>query len=458
MKKMLVLLASALLASAALAQSDTAADGEYVRKGWSLGVLPCLSYDSDYGFQFGVLGNVYYFGDGSTYPDYLHNTYFEASSTSKHSDCFRVSYDSKALVPNHRLSVDLSYLTDAMCDFYGFDGYASTYNPLRADVSSSDYKTRAFYKYHRDMLRFSADLQGTIAKPWHWNVGAGLQYFKVGSVDVERMNRYGSAADNPLPAGVNTLLDNYVRLGYISVDEARGGLTPYLHGGLSYDTRNREQNPQKGVYADAFLTYNLGVGGLRDFSSLQFNAAWRHYITLVPKYLTFAYRLGTQLNLAGRTPFYQNSIMNQTFFMSNVVFDGVGGGSNVRGLLRSRVLAPGVAYANFEFRWQIAQFKIKKEMFYLGLNPFMDAGMVVQPYGNVISAASDQAVSQILSGAEASPMMQYADVYRPHLTSGLGLKIAMNDNFILSIDWAAALDRQDNDGLFNLYVKMSYLF
>jgi hypothetical protein len=38
------------------------------------------------------------------------------------------------------------------------------------------------------------------------------------------------------------------------------------------------------------------------------------------------------------------------------------------------------------------------------------------------------------------------------------MKIAMNENFILSVDWAVPLNKQDNAGMANIYVKMGYLF
>lgn len=50
------------------------------------------------------------------------------------------------------------------------------------------------------------------------------------------------------------------------------------------------------------------------------------------------------------------------------------------------------------------------------------------------------------------------DIYRPHMTFGVGLKIGMNENFVLSADWGMPIDRQDNNKLANFYVKMGYLF
>ena len=421
---------------------------KHVRTGWNFGVLPSVAFDADLGFQYGALTNIYYFGDGSTYPEYLHSFYAEAAYTTKHFGIFRTSYDSKYLIPNHRLSVDLTYLPDQMCDFYGFNGYQSEYNNAYSNQDDAAYITRAYYKYRRDLFRFSADLQGEIKKPWYWNVGIGLLHFGVGSVDVDRLNKFTKNEDKMLPDTV-TLFDQYVSYGYISQNEATGGAHPYLHGGITYDTRDRLQNPTRGIHADAFLTYYVGLGSMSNYNNVKFNASWRQYVTLVPKRLTFAYRVGTQLNVAGDCPFYLNTYLNQ-LYMQRVVYEGLGGANSVRGIMRNRILAPGVAFANIELRTQLFSFKVKKNMFYVGLNPFVDAGMVVQPYDNVVS-----------NPHTTNPNVGYWDtsrIYEPHLSGGCGLKLAMNDNFVLSIDWATAFDKQDNGKVSNLYIKMGYMF
>ena len=42
--------------------------GNKIKTGWNFGILPSIAYDADYGFQGGILTNVYYYGDGSQYP------------------------------------------------------------------------------------------------------------------------------------------------------------------------------------------------------------------------------------------------------------------------------------------------------------------------------------------------------------------------------------------------------
>ncbi|MBP5548347.1 MAG: BamA/TamA family outer membrane protein [Bacteroidales bacterium] len=448
MKKIIFFSAALVIFFGASAQDSS----RHVRTGWNFGVLPSVAFDADLGFQYGALTNIYYYGDGSTYPEYLHSIYAEAAYTTKHFGIFRTSYDSKYLIPNHRLSVDLTYLPDQMCDFYGYNGYQSEYNNSYSNQDDAAYITRAYYKYRRDLFRFSADLQGEIKRPWYWNVGLGLLHFDVGSVDVDRLNKFTKDEEKMLPDTV-TLFDYYVNYGYIRPSEANGGTHPYLHGGITYDTRDRLQNPTRGIHADAFLTYYVGLGSMSDYNNLKFNASWRQYIPLVPKRLTFAYRVGTQLNLAGDCPFYLNTYLNQ-LYMQRVVYEGLGGANSVRGIMRNRILAPGVAFANVELRTQLFSFKVGKNMFYVGLNPFVDAGMVVQPYRTV---SHNPHIGAPVTDDETN--IDFVNsLYNPHLSGGCGLKLAMNDNFVLSVDWATAFDKQDNGKFSNLYIKMGYMF
>ena len=456
MKKTATILALLLLASHSavlLAQEN------HVKTGWTFGILPSVAFDADLGFQYGALTNVYYYGDGSTYPEYLHSIYAEAAYTTKHFGIFRLSYDSKYLSPNHRLSVDVSYLPDMLCDFYGFNGYESHINAGYIDQKSPDYISRAYYKYRRDLFRFSADLTGEISKPWYWNGGLGVLYFGVGSTDIARLNSFTKNEEDKLPDTVS-LYQQYCHLGYISEAEAKGGAFPYIHGGITYDTRNRLTNPSSGIHADAFITGFVDLGEAREFHNIKLNANFRHYLTLWPDRLILAYRLGTQLTLAGDSPFYLNTYLNQLYYQ-RAAYEGLGGASSVRGMMRNRVLAPGVAFANIELRTHLFGFTIGKNYFSVGINPFVDAGMVVQPYEKVVADPENVVLRRV--DGDPSPAIDpscYDDsrLYAPHFTGGCGLKLAMNTNFVLSVDWATSFDKQDNPKVSNLYIKMGYMF
>ena len=450
MKRIFSTIISILFITNLMAQNNSASN---IRTGWTFGVLPSVAFDADLGFQYGALTNVYYFGDGAIYPEYYHSFYAEAAYTTKKYGLFRLSYDSKYLIPNHRLSVDLTYLPDAMCDFLGFNGYQSRYNHAWTQQNDANYVSRGYYKMQRDLFRFSADLQGNLSGHLYWNGGIGILSYSVNRINLDRLNR-GSDDEDKIP-DIETLYDKYVRWGLISESEKNGGSHPYLHAGLTYDTRDRQQNPQKGFHADAFLTYTAGLGELSDYQNLKFNASWRHYVTLIPHRLTLAYRLGTQLNVAGKSPFYINTYLNQ-LYMQRVIYEGLGGANSVRGILRNRILADGVVFANVELRAQLFSFKIGKENFYIGINPFIDGGMVAQEREIETSNITPSELVANFDTEEDGISLKHDQ--KPHLSGGCGLKVAMNDNFVLSVDWATAFDKQDNGKISNLYIKMGYMF
>jgi outer membrane protein assembly factor BamA len=356
------------------------------------------------------------------------------------------------------LSVDITYLPDAFSDFYGFNGYQSIYNPSWTDDESADYVSRAFYKMKRDLFRTAADLQGNISGNWYWNVGAGVLGYRIGDVDLDMLND-GKDLEEQLP-DTTGLYGKYVLWGIIDPNEANGGWHPYLRGGLTYDTRNQQQNPSKGIYTDAFLTYTAAFADMKEYNNLKLNFNFRHYLPITDN-ISFAYRVGTQLNLLGKSPFYLNSYMN-TMFIQRVIYEGLGGGNSLRGIVRNRILSNGFAFANLELRLKLWKFKIGKENFYVGINPLFDAGMVLQPY----DLDRDEIVDNIEKNDPSfnlNNLDEYFDfdeslIYKPHLSAGIGLKVAMNENFILSVDWATPLNKADNGKMSNLYIKIGYMF
>ena len=467
--------------------------GRKIKTGWNFGVLPSVAFDADLGFQGGALTNIYYYGDGSQYPEYIHSIYAEAAYTTKNYGIFRVNYDSKYLIPKHRLTLDATYQPDAMCDFYGFNGYQSVYNqdfhkwkkdPNKMNVA--DYQSRAFYKYKRDLFRFTADIEGTIWKNIKWNAGVGVLGYMIGECDIDMLNgkhKYelgddgkptDSKAMNPAIEG---LYEKYVNWGLIKTAETKGGWHPYVRLGLTYDSRDQRTCPTKGIYADAFFTYTAAFGeqAAAGYNHLQFNFNFRHYVPVYRDRVTFAYRIGTQNNIAGQSPFYMNTYLN-TLFIQRVMYEGLGGANSLRGIMRNRILANGFAYANVELRCKVAKFDIGRQHFYIGLAPFFDLGVITQPYEldeealNRAYAADTDPLKLPLSSyfatvkncwSETGTTTEDIDLtktYFPHMAAGLGLKAAMNENFVLSVDWAMALDKQDNAKWANFYIKMGYLF
>ena len=468
--------------------------GRKIKTGWNFGILPSVAYDADYGFQGGVLTNVYYYGDGSQYPEYIHSLYFEAAYTTKHHGIFRFNYDSKYLIPGYRLTLDATYLPDAMCDFYGFNGYDTRYHhewvnwskkPEKMDVAN--YRSRVFYKYKRDLIRVAGDIEGTIYKDLKWNAGLGVLGYLIDDCDINMLNgknEYDPTLDHQKALNPNEplLYDKYKQWGLIGADEAKGGWHPYARVGITYDTRDKRQGPNKGIYTDAFFTYSAafnaayGNQATAGYNHLQFNFTFRHYI---PCYydknginrITFAYRIGTQNLIAGRSPFYMNNYLN-SLFIQRVYYEGLGGGNSVRGMMANRILANGFAYANVEFRFRVVNFDIGRQHFYIGLNPFFDLGVITQPYDlnelverHTNGQYQDLLASMTACGDDYDTYFDTKDknAWWPHMCAGIGLKVGMNENFVLSADWGipvnqAPYNKQDNAKWANFYVKMGYLF
>ena len=109
----------------------------------------------------------------------------------------------------------------------------------------------------------------------------------------------------------------------------------------------------------------------------------------------------------------------------------------------------------------------RRQHFYIGLAPFFDLGLITQPYkldSQVVKtayAADKDPLKKELSEyfvLDAEGNIDQSKVYLPHMAAGVGLKVAMNENFVLSVDWAMSLNEQDNAKWANFYIKMGYLF
>lgn len=464
MRKILIFAITFAFAISAMAETEKK-DTSKVKTGWNFGILPSIAYDADLGFQFGALSNIYYYGDGSQYPEYIHSFYVEAAYTTKRYGLFRFFYDSKYLIPDHRLTVDVSYLPDAMCDFYGYNGYPTLYHMgwHNAKKDSTEYLSRAFYKYKRDLLRVAADIEGTISGDWKWNSGLGVLGYMIDECDIAMLNGKRQPSDQKyLDPSVQGLYELYRNWGIIKPDEANGGWHPYVRGGITFDSRDKRSNPSRGIYADAFFTYSAAFGNQTEYNNLKFNFNFRHYVPIYKDRVTLAYRIGTQNTIAGESPFYMNTYLN-TLFIQRVLYEGLGGGNSLRGIMRNRILANGFAYANVELRTKIVTFDIGKQHFYIGLNPFFDLGVVTQPYKLDETEVRTAITAYNVATGRTDKYEDYfnlsrKETYMPHSAAGIGLKVAMNENFILSVDWATALNKQDNGKMMNFYVKMGYLF
>lgn len=449
MKKTLLLSLFFVITLGLAAQEDLDVE-EVTKDGWNFGALPTITYDTDLGFQYGALVDLYNYGDGSRYPKYNHKLYFEVSRFTKGSGINRFYYDSDRLIPGLQTTLDISYLSDQAYDFFGYNGYDAVVNFDWMDDEEPAYKTRMFYKYDRKMFRFKVDLVGKLSgDKLKWTAGFNMLNFKIAKVDIDKLNKGKDEADK-LPTHVEQpgLYQKYQEWGIITEEEANGGFIPALKAGLVYDSRDNKPNPMKGIWTEAVVEGAPEfLGAESSFAKL--SLTHRQYFTIVKDDLSFAYRLNYQTGIAGYTPFYyQTQVVVSE--LKGATAEGLGGGSNLRGVKRNRVIGDGYFLGNIEARWKFVRFKFINNNFYLGLNGFVDFGQVTKRMKGVENVSDD-----LLSSAAAKDYYD-PDAEKLHVSYGAGLRIAMNTNFIIKVDYGMAAD--ERDGKSGMYIGLNYLF
>jgi hypothetical protein len=427
-----------------------------VKSGWNLGPLPTISFDSDLGFQYGALLNLFNYGKGDIYPKYYHSLYFEVSHYTKGSGIFRFMYDSEHLIPGIRYTTDLSYLPDEALDFYGFNGYDAVVNKswMDKDVNQGvDYKSRMFYRLQRKYFRFKNDFTGKLSgDKFLWSAGFSIQNFNISSVNINKLTK----RSDPLQpvSEMPGLYELYKYWGILSPEEANGGMINTVKAGLTYDSRDNRPNPMKGIWTEAGIeTSQKFLGSEATFG--KFYLTHRQYFTIIPRDLGLAYRLGFQQTIFGTVPFYyQSQIIVSS--LRGATSEGLGGSKYLRGIWRNRVIGDGVFYGNIELRWKVVRFSFINQNWYIGVNGFSDFGMVTKKIkfnepSNLNYTTPDD---NIINYSSAEFFKNNAE--KLHISAGAGLRVVMNENFIIALDFGKAFNEQD--GNTGLYIGLNYLF
>lgn len=398
-------------------------DKTKIKKGWNVGPLPAIGYDANLGFQLGVMCDLYNYSDGTYFPGYKDKFSAEISYYTEGSVLGRLFYDSKYLIPNIRFTADLLYMQERMFDFYGYNGYAA---PVHYDLNS------LFYKFHRGQFRGTFDFSGKIYDKLDWITGIGYYNY-----DISRIK--GSKYNDTL-----TLYDLYVDNGLIEASQAGGGNQIVLKLGVQYDSRDHEADPTKGIWTEAVFYGSPDIIDQRGDSYINFAFSFRHYVPLYKNKLTLAYRLSYQGTIVGNIPFYMQQNINTQIFRQTLS-EGLGGMTSIRGALRNRIVGVGMAWANVELRYRIVDFRLFAQHWYLAVNPFFDAGMVVQPYkeGEMKVIEDDK----VYSGQKESL----------HMSAGIGIQFVMNRNFVISAELGKTFDLRDNNGI-GFRLGVNYLF
>lgn len=430
MRKTLILLACSLILLETMAQDSQ-------KNGYNLGALPAISYNSDEGFQYGAIVNLFNYGDGTNYPQYKQSYYLEFSKYTKGSTVGRFYFDSEYLIKGIRTFADVSYITEDMLDFYGYNGYKSDYSDLRAD------NNRAFYRMSQKQFRILADFKGKLPiSKLFWVASYNLVDYTNTAVNYTKLN---TNEDYPDLIPGESLYEKYINWGIISPKESDGGLVSALKAGVVYDSRKVLNNPSSGISTEALI--EVAPGFMNESPYARYSLLHRHYQSILKDRLNLAIRVGIQGKIGNdKIPFYRNTVLMSPF-ATRTSPNGLGGASSVRGMLRNRVVGDAFALGNIELRWKALVFKLINQNFYIGINGFMDSGYILDPF--------DWDLSNV-SVADASDYFNLDETDGLHTTLGGGIKLVMNQNFIVSCELGKTLNKKDGEK--GMYINLNYLF
>ena len=432
-----------------LAAVCTASAQEEIKKtGLNFGPLHAVRYSSDLGFQYGALLDIYQYGDGTVYPDYMWKINVETSWYTKGNSVYHVFYDSKHLIPGLRVSADLTYLGNKTTNFYGYNGAAALFIPELNKIVDG----QGLYMMRRDDFRFEFTTQGQFGDShWGWVAGLAFNSYKT-----------GHAVNKSLNAAVDlSLYDIYLKHDIIPAAEANGGNHLDIKLGVVFDTRDHENNPTRGTNLEAFFFGSPDfLNGKRDYRNdyLKLAVHFRQFFPLADR-LVFAGHLAFQGLIAGNAPFYSLQTI-QPINRKNIITDGLGSISSVRGTVVNRLQGNSYAWANFELRWSFAKFRWINQNWAIALNPFFDMGMIVAPYRLEQMKSLLQDDTRVAT--VGNKVYTVADLYtqqaeKLHMSAGAGLHIIMNQNFNIACELGKCFSQSDGTGL-GMRIGLNYIF
>jgi hypothetical protein len=399
-------------------------------KGWTVGGVPVIAYNADFGLKYGALANFYFYGDqGIRYPYYDHSLFFEATNTTNGERNLRFRYDARQLIHEGRFFVEVQQLLTLYRPFYGFNGYESYFDNNYTIRDSDSFISPLYYYFNQKrwsgLIRLDKNLMG---KQYRFQGRAQYNHIEITSTDREIFNK-GKAMDDQAP-DTATLYDQYVGWGVISEEDKKGGAFLNLSAGGVIDTRDIEPWPTRGLWEELSITFGIPlVNASQALWSLR--AIHRHYLTIIHDRLIVAHRLQYLTFLNDQAPFY--------------MLQQIGGQDDIRGVRFSRLMGLGIASANVELRWKVFKTVFFNQNIYGGINLFYDTGVVTK------RVALDR------TGVPSGYLPYLSDSEETlHNAAGIGVKGALNENFIIAVDYGKALDKRDGDS--GVYITLGWLF
>jgi outer membrane protein assembly factor BamA len=367
--------------------------------GMEIGVLPAINFDADEGFGYGVLAELYQYGDGGLEP-YLWSARPTIFLTTEGRRDFTLFFDAPHLLPDGwRLDAFLGTEEQIATPYYGL-GNASVYDDA---LDAEDGPNPFFYRFGRMRRSATFNLQQSVGgSALRWLFGAGFVNTDIAPVPEEDGTTLYLAE---VPTNDDSEWSNYVR------------------AGLVWDTRDRETGTRSGSWTE-FLVQRVDEQFGADVTYTRWTFTDRRYFSLGSR-LVFAHRYLLQ-GVTDGAPAY-DLFRVQTSFKQQ---EGLGGAKTVRGVLKNRFVGRGMMVWNAELRLRAAEFQLIGKPFHVVLSAFLDQGRVWE------------------GGVEFGELL--SDLHRGF---GGGVRVGMGENFIVALD----LGRSTEAGM-PMYIGLGYLY
>ena len=361
--------------------------------------VPAINFDSDEGFGYGVIAELYQYGDGTRAPYRwtLQPTLFLTTEGRRDGYAF---FDAPHLLgEGWRLGGFAGYERQIATPYYGV-GNASTYDPA---LDSDDGPDPYWYRFGRTRTSATVTFHRQLSEtPLHLLFGGGAEHTTV----------------TPVPKGEGTTL----YAAEVSADESKVW-SNFVRGGVVWDTRDRETGPRHGTWTE-LLVWWVDESFGSDFDAVRWTFTDRRYLALTDR-LVFAHRWAIQTVGSG-TPVHELFRLQTSFKQQ----EGLGGAKTVRGVLRNRFVGRSTLVWNAELRWRAAEFDLLARPFHVTLSAYVDQGRVW---------TEGVRVDEILS-----------DLHRGY---GGGVRLGMGENFVVALDAGTSAET----GV-PIYIGLGYLY
>lgn len=366
-------------------------DGGYVTG------LPLFAYSTDLGLGLGA--RAYYYWNGHrddprfAQTPYLYRVFLQGFASTRGVQFHWLDFDAPKIAGSaYRVRSQLIYQRNINSNYFGLGERALP--PLRFPASDRSYDAyddylrdqqritggQTYGKYDQyDLLRpiFIASVERLFARDRvRVLAGFGASYARIRDYTGKQVDATDDAGHDTKATQATTRLADDCAAGRIVGCD--GGRDDYLRLGISYDTRDYEPDPNRGVFLD--LALDVGTVALgSEYDYVRLLVAARGYWSPFAR---------ADLVLAGRLLFEAQSNGAPFFSMNTLPFTedpraGLGGHRTLRGFRQDRFVGSVMTLANLEVRWTFGHARVWGQRFGFIVAPFYDLGRPYDALGDL---------------------------------------------------------------------------